>query len=166
MATCSSILAGKSHGQKSLVGYSPWSCIESQTWLSNQTKGASQNFFFFLAMSYSLWDHNSLTRDWTQACNSESVESYPLDHQGIPSKSNLRNGPLSAPVSPFYRATTSSFTMLPPSLFRRWKHTQHTAPPEDQQCRQSSPETAANVHGALACSPFPFWKDLCLGAGT
>ena len=24
MATCSSILSGKSHGQRSLVGYSPW----------------------------------------------------------------------------------------------------------------------------------------------
>ena len=24
MATCSSSLAGKSHGQRSLVGYSPW----------------------------------------------------------------------------------------------------------------------------------------------
>ena len=26
MATPSSILTGKSHGQKSLVGYKPWSC--------------------------------------------------------------------------------------------------------------------------------------------
>ena len=29
MATCSSILPGKSHGQKSLVGYSPWGLKES-----------------------------------------------------------------------------------------------------------------------------------------
>ena len=29
MATCSSILAGKSHGQRSLVGYSPWGHKES-----------------------------------------------------------------------------------------------------------------------------------------
>ena len=29
MATYSSILAGKSHGQRSLVGYSPWSGKES-----------------------------------------------------------------------------------------------------------------------------------------
>ena len=28
MATHSSILAGKSHGQRSLVGYSPWDCKE------------------------------------------------------------------------------------------------------------------------------------------
>ena len=28
MATHSSILPGKSHGQKSLVGYSPWGCKE------------------------------------------------------------------------------------------------------------------------------------------
>ena len=31
MATHSSILAGESHGQSSLVGYSPWSCKESGT---------------------------------------------------------------------------------------------------------------------------------------
>ena len=31
MATLSSILPGKSHGQKSLVGYSPWGCKESDT---------------------------------------------------------------------------------------------------------------------------------------
>ena len=28
MATHSSILAGKSHGQRSLAGYSPWGCKE------------------------------------------------------------------------------------------------------------------------------------------
>ena len=31
MATHSNILAGKSHGQRSLVGYSPWGCKESDT---------------------------------------------------------------------------------------------------------------------------------------
>ena len=31
MATHSSILAGKSHGQRSLVGYSPWDCKELDT---------------------------------------------------------------------------------------------------------------------------------------
>ena len=31
MATHSSVLAGESHGQSSLVGYSPWSCKESGT---------------------------------------------------------------------------------------------------------------------------------------
>ena len=31
MATHSSILACKSHGQRSLVGYSPWGCKESDT---------------------------------------------------------------------------------------------------------------------------------------
>ena len=29
MATCSSILPGESHGQRGLVGYSPWGCKES-----------------------------------------------------------------------------------------------------------------------------------------
>ena len=31
IATHSSILAGKSHGQRSLVGYSPWGCKELDT---------------------------------------------------------------------------------------------------------------------------------------
>ena len=31
MATHSSILSGKSHGQRSLVGYSPWGCKELDT---------------------------------------------------------------------------------------------------------------------------------------
>ena len=31
VATHSSILAGKFHGQRSLVGYSPWGCKESDT---------------------------------------------------------------------------------------------------------------------------------------
>ena len=31
MATCSSIIAWKFHGQRSLVGYSPWGCKESDT---------------------------------------------------------------------------------------------------------------------------------------
>ena len=30
------------------------------------------------------WAFSSLTRDWTPALGSESVESSPLDHQGIP----------------------------------------------------------------------------------
>ena len=33
MATHSSTLAWKSHGQRSLVGYSPWGHKESGTWL-------------------------------------------------------------------------------------------------------------------------------------
>ena len=31
MATCSSVLSGKFHGQRSLAGYSPWDCRESDT---------------------------------------------------------------------------------------------------------------------------------------
>ena len=31
ISTHSSILAGKFHGQRSLVGYSPWGCKESNT---------------------------------------------------------------------------------------------------------------------------------------
>ena len=37
MATHSVFLAGKSHGQRSPVGYSPWGCKKSQRWLSDWT---------------------------------------------------------------------------------------------------------------------------------
>ena len=40
MTTHSSILAGKSQGQKSLVGYSPWGCKES-----DMTEKASASFY-------------------------------------------------------------------------------------------------------------------------
>ena len=41
MATYSSILAWKSHGQKSLVGYSPWGHKELDTTESNLAKQTS-----------------------------------------------------------------------------------------------------------------------------
>ena len=43
-------------------------------------------FFFFLplALLCSLWNFNSLTRDRTWVLISESMESSPLDHHGIP----------------------------------------------------------------------------------
>ena len=40
--------------------------------------------FFNLPMPHSLKDHSSPTRNWTFTLGSESVESKPLDHQGIP----------------------------------------------------------------------------------
>ena len=45
MATHSSILAGESHGHRSLVGYSPWGCTES-----DMTEG--------LAVSIHTWNMN------------------------------------------------------------------------------------------------------------
>ena len=42
---------------------------------SKMYKSKHSNNFFFLAMPHSLWDFNSLTRDWTQALHSESSES-------------------------------------------------------------------------------------------
>ena len=45
MATHSVFLAGKSHGQRSLVGYSPWGCKKSQTQLKRQkNKSPSSSF--------------------------------------------------------------------------------------------------------------------------
>ena len=122
--------------------------------------------FFFLATSCSLWDHSSLTRDWTQACNSESVESYPLDHQGIPSKSGFKTALCLPQCCHFTRQPLppSPCSLLPCSSSENTPNTRD--PAEDQQCRQSTPETAVNLHDTLACSPFPFWKDLCLGTGT
>ena len=48
MATLSSVLAGESHGQRSLAGYSPSDC-KSQTRLSAQTTTTTQtaNFVIF-----------------------------------------------------------------------------------------------------------------------
>ena len=130
MATHSSILAGKSHGRKSLVGYSPWSCFKSQTWLSNQTtKGASQNFFFF-------WPRHAaygiiVLRPGTEP-RPATVTAWSPTHwttREFPASQNFRTGSLSAPVSPvlpFHQTTTSSFTMFPPFLFKQWKHSQYT----------------------------------------
>ena len=39
---------------------------------------------FFLATPCSLWAISSLTSDWTWTCSSESMDSQPLDCQGIP----------------------------------------------------------------------------------
>ena len=37
IASTPGFLPGKSHGQRSLVGCSPWGCIKGRTWLSDQT---------------------------------------------------------------------------------------------------------------------------------
>ena len=46
--------------------------------------------FFFLVTLQGLWDLISLIRDSMHALKSESVESEPLDHQGIPLNQTLR----------------------------------------------------------------------------
>ena len=48
------------------------------------TRGPLILFLFFLATSLSLWDLSSSTRDQTWAPGSESTESQPQDHWGIP----------------------------------------------------------------------------------
>ena len=44
MATTPGFLPGESHGQRSLVGYSPWGCKELDTteWLSTHTQGSGK----------------------------------------------------------------------------------------------------------------------------
>ena len=42
------------------------------------------HFIFLLPTPCSLQDLNSPSRDWTHILSSESSESWPLDHQGIP----------------------------------------------------------------------------------
>ena len=44
----------------------------------------SHYFFFLLAMPCGLWDISCPIRDWIQTPGSESIESSPLDCQGIP----------------------------------------------------------------------------------
>ena len=41
-------------------------------------------FFLFFAGLCGLWDLSSLTGDWAHAVSSDSTESLPLDHQGVP----------------------------------------------------------------------------------
>ena len=50
----------------------------------NKVARAGIFVFFFLAMQCCLWYLSSLTSDQTWATVNESVESYLLDHQGIP----------------------------------------------------------------------------------
>ena len=66
-------LAGKSHGLRSLAGYSPWGPKESDT-----TQQLSNN-----NMNSWLWHvgSNSLTRSGTWTTYIGSAESQPLDHQ-------------------------------------------------------------------------------------
>ena len=55
MATHSSVLGlGKSHGQRSLVGYSPWGCKES-----DKTEATSYEFHLFYNLVNSLYIHIS-----------------------------------------------------------------------------------------------------------
>ena len=49
---------------------------------TSDINNVKQLFYFFVL--HGLWDPSSLTRDQTQALGSESTESYPLDHRGIP----------------------------------------------------------------------------------
>ena len=51
---------------------------------SHNSLGLLIFYFYFLAMPCSTWDLVSPTRDWTWALCNGSVESQPLDHQGIP----------------------------------------------------------------------------------
>ena len=69
----------KPHGQRSLVGYSPWGA-KNQTQFSNWTTPQPFNQYLRLRFGAS----NALTRDQTQAACIGNVESYPLDHQGSP----------------------------------------------------------------------------------
>ena len=95
MATHSSILAGKSHGQRSLVGYSQWGCEELVA-----TERLTLSFFYFMFKSlfgctgsqlhhvgpFQLWHVGSGSRMRDQILTPciRSSESQPLDHQGGP----------------------------------------------------------------------------------
>ena len=68
-------LPGKFHGQRSLAGYSPWGC-KSQTRLSDWT-----TTYIYFAVPHSLWNLSYLTKDWTWALHSESMQSWPLGYQ-------------------------------------------------------------------------------------
>ena len=52
-------LPGKSHGQRSLVGYSPWGCKESEMTESRNVAGWKFNFLNFLELWLCMW-HSSV----------------------------------------------------------------------------------------------------------
>ena len=72
MATHSSILPGESHGQRSLVGYSPWG---RKTVGDNLVAKQQCIYLFALGLSCGTWDLSSSTRDQTQAPCIRSAES-------------------------------------------------------------------------------------------
>ena len=66
MATCSSILAGKFHGQTTTAGYSPWSHKESDMTKHAHVATAAQTILLLNTLQpvpYSCWD-NSMDRGW------------------------------------------------------------------------------------------------------
>ena len=70
-------LPGKSHGQRSLAGYSSWGCKECPFPVLEPYPGLifCFLFFFFLVLLCGMWDFNFPTRDQTQDLSSESTES-------------------------------------------------------------------------------------------
>lgn len=59
-------------------------CVTSPVIITQNDSVPIKSFFFFLVTLQGLWDPISLIRDSMHALESESVESEPLDHQGIP----------------------------------------------------------------------------------
>ena len=55
-----------------------------KTWKELQLQESS-DVFFFLVVPRGVQNLSSLTRSWISPPSSESMESLPLDHQGIPS---------------------------------------------------------------------------------
>ena len=60
MATCSSFLPGKSHGQRRLVGYSPWGCKKLDT-LNTYMHGS---YKLHSSSSWNTYLHSCLQRGW------------------------------------------------------------------------------------------------------
>ena len=64
MVTHSSILAGKFHGQKSLVGYSPWGCKESDMTMHARACMHTQEHLVFPFESASLVFMSEVLSSW------------------------------------------------------------------------------------------------------
>ena len=81
MTTHSSILAGKSHGQRSLAGYSPWGRQESDTTEHTHTDIDThvtlKNLFFFLVSAPRVlgFPHSSVGKE--SVCNAGEPASIP-----------------------------------------------------------------------------------------
>ena len=122
MATHSSILAGKFHGQRRLVSYSPWGCKKSDmteyTHTHTHTHTELNHFVLYLkliqhcksTMSLLLFSHQVVFN---------SLWPHGLQHTRLPCPSpSSRVSPSSCPLNQWCHPTiSSSVTLLLPSIF-------------------------------------------------
>ena len=80
MATHSSIFAWKSHGQRSLTGYSPWGCRVGHNWATEHTQAHTKHMpnklIFYSKLARSSWHLRQLGGNWTQPLKMEKWREF------------------------------------------------------------------------------------------